>query len=107
MATANKILGQLKPAAMTPTTLYTVPGATQANANIFAANQSASTDKIRIALVKSGESIGVSKYIAYDMDVTGNYTLNFTGFALAAGDEIIVYSLAGSVSFNATGIEIS
>jgi len=30
MATANKILGRVKPAAITNTTLYTVPASTQA-----------------------------------------------------------------------------
>ena len=107
MTTANKVLGQLKPSAATPTVLYTVPALTQANANIFAANQSAASDAIRIAVTKSGNSLTSSNYVAYDMVIAANYTLNFTGFALAAGDFITIYSTSGSTSFNATGIEIS
>jgi hypothetical protein len=107
MATANKVLGQLMPVATTPTQLYLVPAVTQANANIFAANHSASADTIRIAIVPSGGGLSDLHYIAYDMSVTGNYTLNFTGLALAAGDSIVVRSTAGTTSFTATGIEIS
>ena len=57
MATANKILGQSKPAAITNTTLYTVPGATQANINVFAANQGDAADQVRIAITKSGQAL--------------------------------------------------
>jgi hypothetical protein len=106
MATSNKILGQSKPAAATPTTLYTA--AAQANVNLFAANQDATNpDTIRVAITKSGESLAASNYIAYDMNLAAAATLNLTGLALAVGDFITVYSLNGDVSFNATGIEIS
>ena len=107
MATANKILGQVKPAAITNTILYTVPASTQADANIFAANQGAGEDKVRIAVTKSGSILAPTNYLIYDTVIAGNSTLNLTGLALAAGDFITVYSENGTTSFNATGIEIS
>lgn len=107
MSTINKILGQSKPAGVTPVVLYTVPGATQANVNIFVANQTTGVDTFRLAITKSGNSLAAKDYIAFDMSVPANYTLNFTGLALASGDFINIYSTGGNLSFNATGIEIS
>ncbi len=107
MAYTNKVLGQSKPVAATPTTLYTVPAATQANINIFIANQAAGPDTVRVALTKSGNSLNVSNYLVYDSQLQANASLNITGIALAAGDFITVYSSGGNSSFNATGIEIS
>ena len=107
MATANKILGRVKPAAITNTTLYTVPAATQANVNIFIANQGSGEDKVRVALTPSGSALAATDYIAYDVVVAGNSSLNSTGIALAAAGFITVYSTNGTSSFVATGIEIT
>lgn len=106
MAINNKILGQSKPAAATPTTLYTA--AAQANVNLFAANQDAANpDLIRIAITQSGQSLAAKDYIVYDMNLAASSTFNLTGIALAISDFITIYSLNGDVSFNAVGIEIS
>ena len=107
MATANKVLGQSKPAAATPTTLYTVPASTQANVNVFISNQAAGNDMVRVALTKSGNSLAASNYLVYDTPIPPNSSLNLTGIALATGDFITVYCTSGNCSFNATGIEIS
>ena len=108
MATNNKILGRLKPTAVTPTTLYTVPGATQANVNLFCANQSASADDIiRVAITPSGSTLAVTDYIVFDITIKKGTSENLTGIALAAGDFITVQSTNGTVSFVATGIEVS
>jgi hypothetical protein len=105
MPTANKILGQSKPAGATPTTVYTA--AAQANCNVFIANTAATADAFRLAITKSGQALNIKDYLAYDMSITANCSLNFTGIALATGDFITVYSTSGNVSFNVTGIEIS
>jgi len=107
MATSNKILGQSKPAAATNTTLYTVPVATQANVNIFIANQANGPDLCRVAITKSGSALDVKNYLAYDTILQANSSINITGIALAAGDFITVYSTSGNISFNAVGIEIA
>lgn len=108
MSTNNKILGRLKPAAATPSTLYTVPGSTQANANLFCANQSPTTDDtIRVAITPSGQSLATTDYLVYDITVKAGQAENITGIALAAGDFITVRSTNGDVSFVATGIEVN
>jgi hypothetical protein len=107
MATANKILGRVKPVAITNTVLYTVPAATQANVNLFISNQGGGEDKIRVALTPSGSTLAATDYIVYDTIIAGNETINLTGIALAAAGFITVYSTNGTSSFVATGIEIS
>ncbi len=107
MATANKILGKVKPSAASNTLLYTVPASTQANVNIFVANQSSVDTTIRVALTKSGNTLSTIDYIAYDVGINKDNPLNFTGIALAAGDKIYVYNTLATCSFVATGIEIS
>ena len=107
MATANKILGRVKPSAITNTVLYTVPAATQANVNIFISNQGDGEDKVRVALTPSGSVLAATDYITYDVAIPGNGTLNLTGIALAASGFITVYTTNGTTSFVATGIEIS
>jgi len=106
MATINKILGKVKPTAANPTLLYTVPGSTQANVNLFIANQSGTSTTIRVALTKSGDTLDPKDYIAYDMAITKDGPLNITGIALGAGDFITVYNTLATCSFVATGIEI-
>jgi hypothetical protein len=107
MATANKILGQVSPAADTLTALYTVPAATQANVNIFVCNTSFAITTFRIAIVKSGGSVSTEEYIAYDTEININYPIDITGISLAAGDFIRVYATLNTVTFTAMGIEIS
>ncbi|MCK9439431.1 MAG: hypothetical protein WC188_04640 [Candidatus Caldatribacteriota bacterium] len=107
MATANKILGRVKPASITNTSLYTVPVVTQANVNIFIANQGSGEDQIRVAITPSGSALAATDYIIYDIALAGNSSQQLTGIALAASDFITVYSLNGTTSFVATGIEIS
>jgi hypothetical protein len=107
MAIANKLLGQSKPGAATPTDLYTVPAATQANFNLFVANQSAGMDTIRVSLALAGAALDPKQYIAYDAAVDGNYVFKITGISMAATDKLRVYSQAGVCSFTATGIEIT
>lgn len=107
MATANKILGKVKPNAATNTTLYTTPGAKQANVNIFIANQSSVDTEIRVALIASGGTIATTDYIAYDMKISKDNPINITGIALATGQFIQVYNKLATCSFVATGIEIT
>lgn len=107
MITTNKIMGRSKPSPLTNTTLYTVPALTQANVNLFCANQGPGEDYIRIAVTPSGVSLSATDYIIYDRLVPGNTTVNTTGVALNAGDFITIYSKNGTTSFVATGIEIA
>ena len=107
MATMNRILGRVKPDAITNTILYTVPAGTQANVNLFIANQGPGEDQVRVALTPSGSVLAATDYIIYNTTIQGNSSINLTGIALATGGFITVYSLNGTTSFVATGIEIS
>lgn len=110
MATTNKVLGaQVKPGALgggSPTDLYTVGAATQANVNIFVCNQGAA-DTFRISIAVAGAALNAIQYIAYDTPLAANSTLNYTGISLGATDKIRVSSASGNCSFTATGIEIT
>ena len=108
MGTTSKILGQSKPAATIVTDLYTVPGSTQAEANLFICNQNQTTsDKYRVALRAGGEALDVKQYIAFDNEVQPGSTISFTGLALNAGDVVTVRSTNGDVSFNLVGLEVA
>jgi hypothetical protein len=108
MAETNhaKIMGQAKPAATTDTVLYTVSANTEAQGTLTSCNQAATDDKVRVALVKSGEVLAAKHYVLYDATVPANGALD-KSFELGAGDELHVYSTAGNVSFAACGLEVS
>ena len=108
MGTTSKILGQSKPAAATPTDLYTVPGSTQAEANLFVCNQNATTsDKYRVALRAGGAAIDGKHYIAYDNEIQPGSTIIFSGLALNDSDVVTIRSTNGDVSFNLLGLEVT
>lgn len=110
MATTYKVLGQVAPSAATPTTLYTVPGATQAIVStINVVNKSAAVaDLVRIAIRPAGATLSGEQYIIYELSLNPSATFTYTsGVTLAATDVITVYSTDGSSSFNAFGSEIA
>jgi hypothetical protein len=109
MANAYKTLGQSKPAAATSTDLYTVPAATQAIvSSITVANQSATATKFRISVAIAGAVLADAQYYAYDADIEGNAVITFQlGLGMAPTDKIRVYNTLATLSFNATGVEIT
>lgn len=110
MAEARKVLGQSIPSAGVLTTLYTVPGATQAvNSTITVCNQSKTqTAQVRISIAINGAADALSQYLVYDADFQPKETKGFTlGITLAAADVVRVYSDTGTVSFNAFGVELT
>lgn len=101
-------LGQLAPGAAALTDLYTVGASTQAIAKIFAANRSATPTAIRVAIRPLGAAISNEHYIAYDMAIGANAQIVVgTGIALEATDVISVYNTLATVSFTATGVELT
>lgn len=109
MATAQKILGQSKPAATTDTDLYTVPAATGTiTAALFACNQGAGASLIRVWLAPAGAATSLEQYIYYDFSIPANQTFLITsGIGLATTDVVRVRSDTGDVSFNINGPEIT
>lgn len=108
MPSAYKVLGQSAPAAMTNTTLYTVPAATSAVCSTLAiANRGVST-MVRVAVRPAGAAIANQHYIAYDTPVNQYDSVFLTlGVSLAATDVVTVYAGTADVSFSLFGTEIS
>lgn len=109
MANEYKILGQSKPAALTLTTIYTVPaGKSAVVSDIGWTNQAASDDAVRVSLAQNGAADDPKQYLYYDLACApGDAFAAQRGWSLGAGDQIRVYSRDGSSSFTVTGVEIS
>ena len=109
MATTYKVLGQVAPTAAAATTLYTVPGATQAIVStINVVNTGGASDTVRIAIRIAGATLAIEDYIVYDLSLSPTATFTYTsGVTLAATDVVTVYSTNGTSSFNAFGSEIA
>jgi len=108
MPTIYKTLGQSAPAAVTNTTLYTVPAATSSVCSTLAiCNRSASTT-FRVAVRPAGASLVDQHYIVFDNFVNQYDTVFLTlGVTLAATDVITVFAGAANLSFSLFGSEIS
>ena len=109
MATAYKVLGQSNPSAITATTLYTVPSATQAVVStITVCNQAATAGTYRVAVRVAGASLAASQYVVYDASLPANATDTLTlGVTLGATDVVTVYASTANFSFAAFGSELS
>lgn len=107
MAETIKVLGQLKPAAATLSTLYTVPGAKSAvTSTLSVAEKGGAAAKFRIAVSVAGAAISDEQYISYDSGLLANEAKFLTiGLTLSATDVVRVYSDTGNVSFNLFGAE--
>jgi hypothetical protein len=109
MAETRKVLGQLSPAATTLSTLYTVPGATQAVASSFVVcNRGTTNSTFRLSVAIAGAADDNKQYVYYDVAIQGNDTFIATiGLALGAADVIRVYSSSTDLSFSLHGVEIT
>lgn len=108
MASSYKTLGQVKPAATTATTLYTVPSATSTVCStLVICNQGVSTT-VRVAIRPAGATLSAEHYILYDTTVNANDSVFLTvGVSLATTDVVTVYAGTATVSFNLFGSEIA
>lgn len=106
MAVAYKVLGQLNPAAITLSTLYTVPSSTSSVCStLVICNQGASTT-VRVAVRPAGAAIDPKHYIVYDTPLNQCDSLPLTlGISLATTDVVSVYAGTENVSFSLFGAE--
>lgn len=104
-----KSFGRQNPAAATNTTLYTAPGSTTSILqNLHICNTNPTSDLVRVFIIPSAGAAGVSNAIIYDLLIPyGNPLQMDTLPALNTGDFIQVYSLNGTSTFTASGIEIA
>ena len=109
MASTYKVLGQSAPTAAADSTLYTVPGGTQAVVStINVVNTGGAADTVRIAIRPGGATLENKHYIVYNLVLSATATFTYTsGATLAATDVVTVYSTNGTSSFNAFGSEIA
>ena len=109
MTNTYKVLGQSNPSATTATSLYTVPSSTATIVSgIRVANRSSTATTFRVAIRPAGASLSNEHYIAYDVPVPGNDSIDIPGrLSLATTDVITVYAGAATLSFSAYGVEIS
>ena len=111
MAVSYKVLGQLKPAANTATTLYTVPagaGNYAVVSSLVVTNLTGELSSVRVAIRPAGETLADKHYILYGNGISPYASQVFTiGITLAATDVVTVYDLSGKCSFNLFGSENS
>lgn len=109
MPTVYKVLGQSAPAAVTATTLYTVPASTSTLiSTLNVSNTGGAADYVRVAVRPAGAVLANQHYIVYGVQVPSASILTLTiGITLATTDVVTVYSTTGTSSFNAFGSEIS
>ncbi len=100
---------QSDPSATTLTTLYTVPGATNAVCSaLHVCNRSATATSFRVAVRIAGAAIANSHYCYYDVPIAGNDT--FTAelkWSLAAGTIVSVYATLATLTFTLHKSEIT
>jgi hypothetical protein len=108
MAETIKVLGQLKPAATTLSTLYTVPAvpAVAVCSSLTVCEQAGAATTFRVSVAVAGAADDPKQYLVFDAALAANETKTFTlGITLAGTDVVRVRSTSGSVSFNLFGAE--
>jgi hypothetical protein len=103
---ASGVLGQVSLASTTYTTVYTVPSATLAYANVNISNRNSSDISVRVALASTATPTN-AEFIEYDSFIAPNGVLERTGLVLESGKRIVVYSNSSNVSASAYGVEQS
>lgn len=108
MTDTLKTLGQAIPAALTLTTLYTVPGVSTVVSTLKVCNQSSSATTFRVSVAVAAAADATKQYVYYDTPLDGNDTFSATeGWSLAVTDVVRVYSGNGQCSFNIFGVEVT
>ena len=104
----NKVLGQINPASVTATTLYTVPAATSVVCTTLVICNISTATTYRIAVRPAGAVLANLHYIAYGSAIAANDSICLTlGITLAATDVVTVYAGTANLCFSLFGSEIS
>lgn len=111
MAVSYKVLGQVKPAADTATTLYTVPtgaGNYSVASTLCVTTLTDEHTNIRIAIRPAGATLEDKHYILYNNTLGGLQSKYLTiGITLDATDVVTVYSSIANSVFSLFGSENS
>jgi hypothetical protein len=103
---ATGLLGQAALAALTNTTVYTVPSNTFTVFSVNVLNRGTAQVTVRIALATSGSPTN-AEWIEYDVVVDPSGVLERTGLMMDATKRLVVYASSASVSVSAYGVETS
>lgn len=107
MATTRKVLGQVAPAAVTATDMYTVPASTSAVCStLVIANRGTDAATFRVAVRPAGETLANKHYLYFGVQLqTGDSFAATIGLTLAAGDVVTVRASTADCSFSLFGEE--
>jgi hypothetical protein len=102
---ASGTLGQSAPAAVTNTTVYTVPAGKMAIFNVNMVNRSQQYPcTVRLAICATGTP-AASEYMEYETVIAPLGVLERTGLVASAAKLIVVYTSLANVSVNIYGYE--
>lgn len=101
--TIQYILSENAPSAATPTTLHTNAVGQTSNGTVFCMNRGTMDDRISVALVPSGESLGNSHYICFQTVLNYGHSLYLQQLCLNSEDFIVVESANGTSTFIFSG----
>lgn len=109
MGTVYKVLGQANPNPATPTTIYTVPAATNTIVStINICNLSGANATFRVAVQPSGAALANVHYLTYDTLIPANDSIGMTlGITLSATDVIAVQANTSAITFSVFGTELT
>lgn len=101
---ASGRLGAVSPAALTNTTVYTVPAGKLATFNVSITNTNSTTTNIRLALSVASTPTS-SEWVLYDCPILPYSTLERTGIVLDATKLVVAYANTTGISIVAYGME--
>lgn len=105
MAT-HKILGQATSTSGSDVDVYTAPAGGVAVSTIHVVNRGTSGGTFKLAVIPSGQSIGNSRYIAFNEPVSAERMFPITtGVTLASGDKLVINASSNDFSVSVFGAE--
>lgn len=102
-------LGQINPSANTLTPIYTVPANTSTTiSSLTVCNNSGSAAVFSVSIAINGAADDPKQYIYSSLAMDGNDTfIATTGFTMAAGDVMRVFSSTANLAFGLFGVQIT
>jgi hypothetical protein len=101
---ANGILGTAAIAAVTDTTVYTVPADTFSVVSVNVVNRGTSSADVRIAIAATGTPSD-AEYVEYDTTILPSGVVERTGIVLDATKNVVVRASTGDCSAQVYGLE--